>query len=871
MSATPLLPVAVGLILGIVFDDYAHRSVGGYWVVLVLVTALALFRWVRVSMVPLLLLAACAALGGLKSNAVWQPVAPWSIEHEVGEIRNLVRVRGRVISSPIHIAPSRHEFSRWTFGGERTRFQLSITQIQREGSFVQARGCVLVTVDESVLDLRKGSRIEAFGWLEALRHPQNPGAYDWSFHWRRQGVVARLRCKQWESIKRLGMESWSARAALNRLKTWVRGLLTDDMGAGSEGRGGLLEAMVLGQRSRIDRRLNEVFIQAGCSHFLAVSGVHVAIVVYLARLMALGFGASTRSRAMVMMLATILFVGLAEPRPPILRAGLISIMYCVAMLLGRPRTHINGLAASAIALILIQPLNIFGVGFQLSFVAVAGVLLLTSPVLEVFGSLKNGLMVLLGRPLSGLVDVQDRLSFSNVVYPRWLRFRLWLRRFVATGLAVSVSAWLATLPIVAFHFLQAHPWGALNAMLVLPTVMLVMGVGFLKVLLTAMAPPVGSLIAPMLMGCERLLTWQVGLMSEIPGSTLEVARPPAWLIALYYVGLALLTVTWRVRKKPTLQDRALGESNEVRSSWLLRGCSVLAVMLLLGSTIGWRGATRPTGRLVVTFLSVGGGSATLIELPDGRALMYDAGTRGSYDVGRQTIAPFLRRRGIERLDGIYISHPNLDHFSGIPGVLEEVSVDNIYINEYFASRSSPTSPARHLLKLLRESGDVMTVLGAEDRRTELAGVTFERLWPMAGLEDSVKANDTSTVLRLSYLGHSILLTGDIEDYAQRKLLEGGGTAAAARFTGALQADVLALPHHGSVRSSTGAFIAEVGADYCVRSSHERTSQTLSGLSAIIGGCEIWNTADLGAVQVTISSEGVEIDQASQPHASRLAG
>ena len=146
----------------------------------------------------------------------------------------------------------------------------------------------------------------------------------------------------------------------------------------------------------------------------------------------------------------------------------------------------------------------------------------------------------------------------------------------------------------------------------------------------------------------------------------------------------------------------------------------------------------------------------------------------------------------------------------------------------------------------------MRSINSETEFETVDGVRIECLWPPADLDPNVAANDTSTVLRIHYAGHSILLTGDIEAYAQRQLLERGH----------LEADVLMLPHHGSVESTTEAFIRAVNPSVVIRSSHQRMSDTNNGLSQTVGHAlgdvPLLNTADHGAITVEVDESGVHI-------------
>ena len=283
----------------------------------------------------------------------------------------------------------------------------------------------------------------------------------------------------------------------------------------------------------------------------------------------------------------------------------------------------------------------------------------------------------------------------------------------------------------------------------------------------------------------------------------------------------------------------------------------MTLLLLVVAVTAWQWPKRP-GRLTATFLAVGRGSATVIELPDGRTILCDAGTSSPYDIGRSAVVPFLRHRGIRRIDRVHLSHANLDHFSGLPTIIEEIPTGPVIVNGYFESRSPAGSPSRHLLELLARRGRWVQTLDPPPTYWELDGVTFEHLSPPDGLADEVSTNNTSTVLRVSYAGHSILLTGDIDEHALHALINRGN----------IHADVLVAPHHGAVRSSTGSFIAAVAPSVVIRSSSERTEETYSGLQQIIGTIrgtgsipELYNTADVGAVEVVIDRDGVRISPA----------
>lgn len=849
MHTAPLFPVAAGLIVGIVLDGRIQPSVFVYVVLFALISALVLIRRIRALIGPLLVFTASLCVGGVLHLAAARTIPASSIERYTGETRRIARVRGVVVSEPriLDIPPS--PFARWSYGSQRTAFLLKTESIEGLSGDIPVTGRIRVTVGEAVLDLRENEHVEVFGWLYRFQPPRNPGSFDWSSFYRRQGVVAGLQCNHRENVQRLDAEPLvQGHDFVTWLRTTVRGMLTDDLATGTDEEASLLEAMVLGHRSRLDRRLNDVFIRAGVVHFLAVSGTHVVVVMSFVWFVGRIFQRNKRQCAWLMMLTVCAYALIAEPRPPILRATVIAVLFCASLLLRRPRARLNWISAAAVVLLLCDPVGVFDVGFQLSFAAVLGVTYITPAIRQAGPELRNLVNRLIFRRPFAEQDRQIADDAARQTSPLAWRARHAVQRFLLIFLAVSVGAWLAGMPVVAGYFNRVHPWGPVSSVIVFPLMYLVMIVALIKIVVSASFPALSIVIAWLVTVADRFLIWIVEHLSSLPGASIPIATPSWWLIATFYVFLVLFA--WAFNPRPRhLSGRSPPSSRTipVPRHWL-KLASLFAFALLIVTAVVWPYIRQPSDRLVVTVLSVGAGSAVVIELPDGRTVLNDAGSRSPYDVGRNTVVPFLRHRGITRLDRVHISHPNLDHFSGLPSILEEVDAGPIIINEYFESRSPPRSPARHLLDLLADRGHPVEILDPADRRWELGGVTFELLSPFGDLDESISANETSTVMRLSYAGHSMLLTGDIEERIQRALLERED----------LRADVLVLPHHGSVESSSKAFVDAVGARAAIRSSHQRMDETFNGLQTVVGSTPLYNTADVGAVRVVIDKRGVRV-------------
>ncbi|MCH7924812.1 MAG: ComEC/Rec2 family competence protein [Planctomycetes bacterium] len=850
----PLLPVAGGVIAGVLIDNAARPPREIYLICFGLLCLAAIPLRIRMRFGILVVALASATAGAVRHADAYRVISPIGIERYTADFdggRRLVRLQGTVVAQPrLTKKSSNRPFARWAYRADRTTFLLDVVQLEGESGDIGVSGRIRVNVHDAVLDLQPEDRVEILGWLYAHRGPRNPGSFDWATYLRRHGVVAGLSCNLRQNIKRLSTSRPHRHGVLQACRQRISDLLTDTTAIDSQDEAGLLEAILLGRRSRVSRELNEAFIRAGCAHFLAVSGVHIVIVMILARFLAGKVFKAPQLRIVAVLMTVVAYTVLAEPRPPILRAGTMAALYCVAQLMGRSRSYLNWISAAAVVLVLANPTTVFDAGFQLTFSAVLGVAYLAPAMRCAFATLtRSNLELRTGMPSAGALafSTDDHKGpwrrIAPLVRQRWRRFI----HNLGFGFAVSLAAWLAGASIVAAHFERLQPWGPLNSLVVFPLVGIVMLLGLLKVIAAPLLPSLGEFIGRLLFRSERVLIDFVAFLGDLPGANLTIHSVPWWWTVSFYLLLAMFVWRFRDNAARFFHRDSPSESSAVASRrWVGRG-TVFAALLVCVSTVVWVSPAATGRRVVVTALSVGAGSATVIQLPSGETLLYDAGSASPFDVGRSTIVPFLRSRGISRIDDIFISHPNLDHFSGIPSILQEMDAGPIHINEYFGDLSPPGSPSRHLLQLLSEQGHEVRVEAAGTAWT-YADVRLERLWPPGDGTRKLSPNDSSWVLRLSYLGHSVLLTGDIEELPLRELAQRDD----------IHADVLFLPHHGGVRPSLPEFLEAVSPRVLVQSSHRRTADTVSGLVEIVGHRPLFNTADIGAVEIVLDESGVHV-------------
>ncbi len=822
-----LAPLAVGMALGVLAEARVAiplwLCVAGFALCgVALAAALARGRWG--AGVTLLVLVAGLVGAGLHHvcyrRAEHNHVALYTPSDET-----LVRLVGLVVTDPAPVVSDPGAFARWLPKQQGVRFLLESRQIMGRDGPIAVCGVVQVRINGTEVEVHAGQRLELFGRLYRFRPPGNPGQFDWARRARRQRVLVGLYCGTPELVRPTAYQHggwwWRLRSGLRARSSQY---LLDGVWPDDEHGTSLLEAMLLGQRSRVDRQLDEAFVRTGTAHLLSVSGIHVgALALFgwaVGRVLGLRYGlASAWVAALV-----IAYMVVAEPRAPIMRAGVLALLGCAAVAMRRPTTHANWLAAGALAILTVKPTEVFSAGFQLSFGVVLAVIYLTPRV--------RGVLL---RPWARSFEI-ERLSVvppDETPTERTSRLARGAVRWLVRGklnwaLAVALSAWMVGALLVAHHFGRWSPLGWLNSLLMLPLATMVMWIGFGKLLLSALLPSTSVVTGPLLATTTDWLAGLVSVLSKLPLCHVYSRPPPVWLV----VGSCGLLAVWAAGL-PRVSGR------------LLR----LGAVSLAVSCVAW--AAIPSGNrqaLRVHQLAVGHGSAALIELPNGRNLLYDAGSLNSFNVAAGVIVPAIHELGVERIDAAIISHPNIDHYCAVLDIADRVSIERVLISPHFERFCGADDACGYLLDQLAGRGVAVEHLKAGDRLGNVGDVEIEVLWPPPDANLRLTANDTSIVLRITYGGRRVLLTGDVEQAAQRLLLANAD----------LSADVLVAPHHGSVNPMTEPLLQAVDADWLIQSSGHRAGGANRLAPILPPGARLWVTDEVGCVSVEVRPEGVSV-------------
>lgn len=687
---------------------------------------------------------------------------------------------------------------------------LRCQQVRYGQQMFPVRGWLFLSTRQELSQVEPGYGLVVDGVPERPSPARNPGGFSSELWLARHGAFAALSARR-HAVVPLGWfaSDWRPWAG------WLRHLIAEANRRAIRDKqaAALVNSILFGDLDQDDPRrwgdTEERFRRAGVYHVLVVSGAQVALVAGLLfawrwwvlrprrratgrhwRLLRATGGYSLRAALAMGMLLVAVYVPLAGLQSSVLRAAFVVLIFFVGRCLDRESDPENSLAAAALILLVANPLTLYDIGFCYSFAAVWGILRWTEP-------LANALCRSSPRGETGSLDRSDRS----------LTTRLW--RLAATALAVSLSAQLATAPLIAHHLQTVSPAGLFSNLPVCFMADLLLPIGLITSLLNlALLPAHGS---PWLL--VQCANWPTEQLARIINGCVTALASPSWatlpVFPPSWPEVALVAALILAGSLPAMRKR-LG------LSLALAG---LAVILLADAMLR---PAPPVGVPTLTFIDVGQGDACLVRLPGGTTMLVDGGgsprapcerrdcadapvghladtlRSDCRDVGRDVLACYLRYERVRRIDLMVVTHPHDDHLWGLDALLDPR--EGFQVGAVLDAGRPFTSPAnREWAELLRQR-HLVPIAARRGMALTLGPARLEVLHPNLPFLQHTRndENNNSVVLRMDLPGTRVLLTGDAE------------AAAEAAMAGEdVRADLLKVGHHGSAYSTSDTWLDRV--------------------------------------------------------------
>jgi competence protein ComEC len=676
----------------------------------------------------------------------------------------LVTVEGVVLDPPEVVEPPSDALP-WLDLGPRARLTVSVHRVITAAGPRHAGGRLRVAVGEPLAGApRAGDLVRITGSLRTVEGPLNPGQTDQRLRAAQEGRVGTLSVPRSSLIEVLPPSTSAIpamRSAFLRFRAATteraRALLLGGFDETGESRA-VLAAMVLGEEEPALGEVRSAFTRLGLAQVMAISGFNLAVMAWVALVLVRATGDRGRIEPLVVGGLVVVYLLILPAEAPILRSGVMVLALLLAEALGRRHDRLAVLAWTALALILFAPLDLWSLGFQLSFGLVAAMLALGPRFRDVLFGL---------RVVGGLPEAD----------PWWH----WPMERAKVGAATAILCWAVAMPIVIYHTGMVSPLALPAMLLILPLVTLMLWVAYgllvIGMIIPAAAEPAGAALSHTADWTVALVRWA----DAAPGASLTL--PP---VSALWAFAALAIVLWWTTSG-YLRHRALWGATAVILAWL-------ALEVRYGPRLPAAVPVR------IDTLAVGDGTCHLLRSGD-EAMLWDCGSMRP-GVGKWLVPRAVRALGGWRTPTVVLTHPNFDHYSGLLDAAGPLGVRTVLLPERFLSQAKdqPQGPAAAMLTGLASRGIAVRTIAAGDSLA-LGAATIRFLSPPRNAAWPLD-NDHALVGLVNAPGRAptLLLTGDVQDDAINALFASGLLP---------QADVLELPHHGSARESAFRFVEAV--------------------------------------------------------------
>lgn len=469
----------------------------------------------------------------------------------------------------------------------------------------------------------------------------------------------------------------------------------------------LAEAMITGDRDDIDAGIEELYMRAGVTHILCISGLHMSLLAfYISVILRRILHQSQRKTAAATLCICMAFLFLTGFSPSSVRAVVMISLVCLGQMIYQRHEWLNSIALAALVILLVNPLYLWSAGFQLSFLSVLGIYV------------------------------------GARVIPKG---HTWYGK-IGEMMGISFFASLFGMPVAAYHFYCISTVSVLANLVILPLSGILLGCTMLAALSGMIFLPLGVFLAGPVYVIFQIYEKVCQMVTMIPYSYVAVGKPPVIGILCFY-GLVCLICFYRPQRRFRVGTAV---------------CTSLLLVMLMGNRLLWH-------RNTLAFLNVGQGDCTVLTTYDHRAIVIDGGGKYNKELGENTgvtiLEPYLASKGVTQIDAVFLSHLDGDHSTGILELLDDMPVEGIYVS---AMKATDVQMDEQLQEIVEKNQISLYTMKHGDMIHSTALGEMKCLFPIYEDKAAESENERSLVLRYAYGDTSVLFTGDLE--AKEELL-----------------------------------------------------------------------------------------------------
>ena len=672
----------------------------------------------------------------------------------------------------------------------KTKYILKIDTINSNKKYKNTK--VILYTKKEKETLKYGDKIELVGNFKLAQERRNPGGFDYRFYLKTKKIYGIVTTKNTKRLKEnnVNIISMIANKTANVIKNQSKKLLENKKAC-------LLIGLLIGDTDEIDEETKEDFRNSNLTHMLAVSGLHVSYVLLAVNYIITKVKIHKKLSKIIVMLLILFFILVTGATPSVLRAGTMTIYLILGGIFYRRISVFSSLNLSLLVIIIMNPYCLFDVGLQLSYAGTIGIVYLY-PIIK------------------------------EKIYNK------------ANSILITISANIVIIPIIMYNFNTISLTFFISNLLAGPIIGIIIILGFSIIIISLIFFPIANIFSKILNLLIILFLNTAKACANLPFSKIFIITPTLKFIFLYYYLLVFIIIKERI---------------QIRISIKLKN-KVIAILIILViiNPIKYFSNIKQSN-LKIYFVDVGQGDSTCIVTPKNKVILIDGGGNSkdeNYDIGKQTLLPYLLDKKINKIDYCIVSHFDSDHCGGLMYILKNLKVKNIIIGKQYEEYEN----YKEFIKIAKDKKINIRVVEAGEKITIEKNLYIDILWPINREKMVIQnaINNNSLVFKLRYINFSMLFTGDIEEIAEKEILD-----KYKENTEFLKSTILKVAHHGSKTSSTKEFINIVKPKYAVigvgkdNKFRHPSNVTIENLKTI--NTEIYRTDEMGEISINVNIKG----------------
>lgn len=624
-----------------------------------------------------------------------------------------------------------------------------------------------IKLDKKEKELEYGDKIKIEGTYIKPEKAKNYGGFNYQDYLKSMGIIGTIDVEKIEILEKDkgNFILKNIYNLSNKIKEKTKTLFKN------EEEQGLVQGLILGDKENISEETEENFEITNLSHILAVSGMHITYLVIGMQILFQKL-AGKRKTNIIMIVLLIFYMILAGSSPSVVRSVIMGIITIFSKLVHRKNDVINSISISLLILLIINPYVIGNIGLQLSYLGTLGIVLFQKTVYNILNKKRN--------------KVKEKIKKESKIISK-----------IKEMLAVSISAQILIFPIMIFHFNLFSIYFLITNLLASIIIGPIIIISFLVIILSFVFLPIAKIISYFLSFLIQTLIL-ITKMANLPFSKIYFPTPKIYIMIIYYTLIFILNFiynSYKTKNQTATTKRVKNILAVIKYELRENKEKVFKIVIIIFFTLLIFNFIPKD--LKIHFVDVGQGDCTFIETPKKKTILIDGGgSFGDFDVGKSTLLPYILDRGYTKIDYLFISHFDTDHYQACAKIIKELKVKNIFISKQFEDSKN----YQEFLRLVKDKNINVRILEKGDKLELEKNLEFEIIWPdNKNIVSENILNNNALVMKLKYKKFSMLFTGDIEEEAERKILESTNKEK-------LKCDILKVAHHGSKTSSIKDFI-----------------------------------------------------------------